>query len=111
MRRAIERLLLTLTLAILPLTTWAAEWSTPRFMSDPAFQSQIRFNFGRAIAVDAAGVVHAVWLEMASTEGTEIYPGRVMYSHSADDGRNWSAAVPLTGQALAPTAHPKIAAA
>ena len=101
--------LLLAALMLLP-ASGLAEWSSPQPLSNSSFPSRIRYNFGWAIDVDGAGVVHAAWLEETSPDPPGHGTGRVMYSRSADDGRTWTPPMPLTGAPQAATGHPRLAA-
>lgn len=101
--------LLAAALILLP-TSGLAEWSSPQSLSNSPSPSRTKYNFGWAIDVDGGGVVHAAWLEEASSDPPGFGTGRVMYSRSADDGRNWSAPRPLTGAPQPFTGNPRVAA-
>lgn len=88
-----------------------AGWSPPRAISHSAWPARLQYNFGWAIDVDDAGVVHAAWLELVSPEPAGYGTGRVMYARSPDDGRNWTPPAPLSGEPLPITGHPRVAAA
>jgi hypothetical protein len=74
----------------------AAWWSPPQQLSHGASPARILFNFGRAIGIDGAGVIHVAWVQ----EEGFFQPGEplstigpVLYSRSGDDGRTWAKAV------------------
>ncbi len=101
--------LLLAALVLLP-APGLAEWSSPLLLSNSRSASRLQFNFGWAIDVDGGGVVHAAWLEVASSDPPGLGTGRVMYSRSVDDGGTWSPPVPLSGAPQTFTGHPKVAA-
>lgn len=108
--QGVRKGLLLAALVLLP-TCGAAQWSPSQPLSHSASAARIRYNFGWAIDVDAAGVVHAAWLEEASADPPGYGTGRVMYSRSADDGRTWSPPIALSGMPLPAAGHPRVAAA
>lgn len=70
----------------------------------PSVRSSLNYNFGKSIAVDAYGTVHAVWL-VGGTAGT------ITYSRSTDNGVTWlPTPVPLAPRAMSAAGEPKIAA-
>ncbi len=74
-----------------------ATWSPPRQLSHGDSPARILFNFGRAIGIDAAGVIHVAWVQVEGyfQPGEELSAiGPVVYLRSGDDGRSWSK-VPL----------------
>lgn len=87
-----------------------AQWSPPVQVSSSTSPARLRYNFGWAIGVDGAGVVHTTWLEEASPEPMGHGTGRVMYSRSPDDGRAWTSPVALSGPPQPVTGHPRLAA-
>lgn len=102
--------LLLAALALLLPVSGMAQWSPPQPLSNSTSASRTKYNFGWAIDVDAAGVVHAAWLEETSSDPPGFGTGRVMYSRSGDDGRTWSLPLPLSGTPHAATGHPRVAA-
>ena len=55
----------------------SADWTPPQPVSNSAFPSRTQYNFGWAIDVDGAGVVHAAWLEVTSPDPPGYTSGRV----------------------------------
>lgn len=108
MNRRYVGLLLAL-LVLLPVAS-LAQWSPLQPLSSTSHPARLKYNFGRAIDVDGAGLVHAAWLEEVSADPAGHGTGRVMYSRSGDDGRNWSIPISLTGSAQPVTGHPRVAA-
>lgn len=101
--------LLSAALALLP-AFGSADWSPAQPLSNSVFPSRTQYNFGWAIDVDGAGVVHAAWLEVTSADPPGYTTGRVMYSRSVDDGRNWTPPLPLSGAPQPFTGNPRVAA-
>lgn len=101
--------LLLAALILVPACGFAG-WSPAQQLSHSIFPSRTQYNFGWAIDVDAGGVVHAAWLEVASPDPPGHGTGRVMYSRSGNDGRSWSPPMPLTGTPQAITGNPRVAA-
>jgi hypothetical protein len=60
-----------LVVAMLAPCPASAQWSPLQPLSHAQSPSRLRYNFGWAIAVDGAGVVHATWLEQPSVASTE----------------------------------------
>lgn len=98
-------------------STWAppraaaqeAAWSPPRQLSHGSSPARILFNFGRAIAIDAAGAIHAAWVQVEGffQPGDPLSAvGPVVYLRSGDDGQSWTKA-PLAAFG----GPPKVAAA
>ena len=102
--------LLSAALVLAP-ASGSADWSPLQPLSNSAFPSRTQYNFGWAIDVDGAGIVHAAWLEVTSPDPPGYTTGRVMYSRSVDDGRNWSPPMPLSGMPQPFTGNPRVAAA
>lgn len=109
MQRAIDSMLACALLA-LPLAAHAF-WSPVQPISASPMPARLQYNWGRAIAMDGAGVAHVAWLEVASPDPPGHGSGRVMYSRSGDDGRSWAVPRPLTGLPVPVTGNPKVAAA
>ena len=101
--------LLSAILAVLP-AYGSADWTPPQPLSNSAFPSRTQYNFGWAIDVDGAGVVHAAWLELTSPDPPGYTTGRVMYSRSADDGGHWSPPISLSGPPSPFTGNPRVSA-
>jgi hypothetical protein len=92
-------------IVLLILATAATEvdnWDLPRQLSFTPLPSELRYNWGFAVSVDGAGVVHAAWLDLHDARDR----GRVFYARSGDDGAVWLPPLPLSGD---DAAHPKIA--
>ena len=84
-------------------------WSPPRQLSHASSPARILFNFGRAIGIDAAGIIHVAWVQVEGffQPGEPLSAlGPVIYCRSGDDGRSWAKTLlaPLGGP-------PKVAAA
>ena len=60
-----------------------AEPAAPIALSPAGANAQVAINFGRSIAADDGGTVHAVWFE---DEGA---PGTVWHGRSTDGGETW----------------------
>ena len=72
-----------------------AAWSPPRQLSHGSSPARTFFNFGRSIAIDAAGAIHVAWLQVEGffQPGEPLSAiGPVVYLRSGDDGRSWTAA-------------------
>jgi hypothetical protein len=80
-------------------------------LSDTSTPSQTFLNTGKCVAVDEAGAVHVVWLEiLAGDAGGHAGQGQVVYSRSTDGGTTFAWPVPLTA-VVADVGMPKIATA
>jgi hypothetical protein len=83
-------------------------WSAPRQLSHGPSPARILFNFGHAIAVDAAGAVHVAWVQVEGffQPGEPLSAvGPVAYARSVDHGGSW------TKMPLGFGGPPKVAAA
>ena len=87
-----------------------AGWGFTRQISNAPHPARLKYNFGRSIAVDGAGVVHAAWLEEHAPDPPGHGTGRVMYSRSGNDGRTWQPPLPRSGPPMPVTGHPRLAA-
>jgi len=102
----------SLVLAVgLPAATSGALQAQP--LTEGDVPSRLQFNFGRAVAVDAAGGVHVAWLSGPTLDpanpGATL--GQVFYRRSPDGGAHWEAPRPMTPTPFPFTGHPKVAAA
>lgn len=63
-----------------------------------ARDSQIHFNWGKAIVADSLGYLHVVWLEIFDEADSQpfLFDGQIMYSRSIDNGVNWSQPAPVS---------------
>jgi hypothetical protein len=88
-------------------------WSAPRQLTNGPRNQRIQFNWGWAVDVDGAGIVHAAWLDIAQVldpNNPAAVVAQVVYSRSLDDGATFSPAVSLIGAAAPYTGDPKVAA-
>lgn len=102
----------SLVLAVgLPAATSGALPAQP--LTEGDVPSRVQFNFGRAVAVDAAGGVHVAWLSgpMLDPANPGATLGQVFYRRSPDGGAHWEAPRPMTPTPFPFTGHPKVAAA
>ncbi|MBI5502498.1 MAG: exo-alpha-sialidase [Deltaproteobacteria bacterium] len=81
-------------------------------LSDSPTDSQTYLNTAKCIAVDGAGTVHVVWLEVLGdgSGSGHTAQGQLVHARSTDGGSTFAPPVPLT-VAVAEVGVPKIAAA
>jgi hypothetical protein len=84
------------------------DWAS-RPLSSAGLDGQMRYNFGKMLAVDGAGYLHATWVSVTGTVSGSQVQGEIYHQRSTDGGVTWSAAVPLS-LASNWVSHPKIAA-
>jgi len=89
-----------------------AAWGPIQQLTFTPYPSRLQYNWGWAIDVDGAGVLHQAWLvtyaELDPRQPAAIC-GQVFYRQSRDDGGTWSPPMPLSEGACG-IGHPKIAA-
>ena len=84
-------------------------WAGPAALSPTQLDASIRFNFGKAIAIDAGGALHVTWLDMQGDQSLPQVQGNIYYQRSDTGGVSWSAPRRLS-TAPALVSFPKIAA-
>jgi hypothetical protein len=82
----------------------ALSWSSPENISGTAALSDIRYQWGRNIAVGEDGTVHVVWREVSGEQDT-LDVARIVYRRS--DGSGW-ADVQDISEVVPGNGHPKI---
>lgn len=85
----------------------ALEWTPPENVSEsPTSFSDLRYQWGRSLAVDEAGTVHVVWREVEGEDPSGLDEAKVVYRRR--DASGWLDPQDLTA-VVAGTGHPKIA--
>ncbi len=83
------------------------QWSAPENISQSVTYSDLRLNWGNAIAVDDTGDVHATWREVVDPQASPLLT-RIAYGRR--DTTGWAAPQALSTDAPG-LGHPKIATA
>ena len=94
---------------LLSLEAGSSGWASPIALSPSGIDGRTRYNFGKAMAIDGAGVIHVVWVEVQEELSDIDVRGRIYYQRSPDGGFTW-----LAPRALTPVyqrvGYPKLAA-
>jgi hypothetical protein len=87
-------------------STALTTWPHATAVSPSSVDGLIQYNWGKAIAVDTAGVIHVAWLADFSNRTNIGADGAIIYQSSRDGGATWTAPVNIAGGRVG---FPKIA--